>query len=150
MPKRFSDEEKAAAVARALSDGVTKRQVAQDVGVSETTLYRWIDRHQSRGKVTHLRAVGPDDAPPEPERREPKSIAEAAAAGDYRTTLVKLRDRLARQLDDPNTPPRDMAALSRRFLEVVREVEALDKADGNDEIGKAAATPDDEWDASVI
>jgi transposase-like protein len=147
VKKQFSPEQRADAVARALSGDETKRQVARDVGVSETTLYRWIEAADRPSNVAPLRAVPP---PAEPERHQPRTIAEAASSGDYRSTLVKLRDRLAKQLDDANTPPRDMAALSRRFLEVVRELQALDTADGGDEIGKAASADDEAWDSSAI
>ena len=98
-------------------------------------------------KKAPLRAVGDDE---KPEKDVPKTIEAAAASGDYRATLVKLRDRLAKTLDDVNTPARDLASTSRRFLEVVREIEAIDSSDGDDEIGKAAATDDEDWDASAI
>lgn len=148
--KRFSESVRSGAVARALSGEVSKRQVARDVGVSETTLYRWIEAAGRPSNVAPLRAVPSPVEVVDPERPEPSTIAEAAESGDFRATLVKLRQRLARQLDDPNTPPRDMAALSRRFLEVVRELQALDSVDGDDDIGKAAATDDEPWDASAL
>lgn len=152
MVKRFSPADRARAVRRALSGEVSKRQVAREVGVSETTLYRWIEAaDEPSGKVAHLRvARGPDGFTSEEDGAPARTIAAAAEAGDYRATLVQLRNRLAKQLDDVNTPPRDMAALSRRFLEVVRELQALDLSDGDDDIGQAVATPDDEWDESAI
>ena len=98
-------------------------------------------------KKTSLRAVGDNE---KVDAKPPKTIAEAAASGDRRATLVTVRDRLARALDDPNIAARDLAATSRRFLEVCREIEAIDLADGDDEIGKAAAADDEAWDSSAI
>lgn len=146
MAERFSPEDRAAAVARALSGDETKRQVAADVGVSETTLFRWINAAaEDRPKVAHLR-VAPDPAPTE--RR--LKVGEAAATGNRRQLLVAMRDRLAKAVEDVNTPARDLAALSRRLLEVANELEAIDSSEGDDDIGKAARTPDDEWDESAV
>jgi hypothetical protein len=64
-----------------------------------------------------------------------------------RDLLVALRSRIAVDIDNANTPPRDLAALSRRLLEIVKEIEALDAEARTDDIGQAAATPDEEWSA---
>lgn len=47
-----------------------------------------------------------------------------ARKGTRRDTLVSLRDQLARAIDDCESG-RDMAALSKRFMEVLAELEAL-------------------------
>ena len=91
-----------------------------------------------------LRAVSADEKAP---ARAPKTIAEAASSGDLRATLAKLRDRLSRTLDDPNTPPRDLAALSRRFLEVVREIDEIDARAEQEAAEDADSFPDDDWEA---
>lgn len=56
------------------------------------------------------------------------SILEAARSGDKRALLVAMRDHLAWVLDD-DVSPRDLAALTRRLLEVVKEIAALDARD---------------------
>jgi hypothetical protein len=56
-----------------------------------------------------------------------------------------MRTRIADAVGDPNTPARDLAALSRRLLEIAKDLKALDAADRDDDIGMAAATPDEEW-----
>lgn len=75
----------------------------------------------------------------------PLTVKAAADSGARRDLLVALRARIATDIDNPNTPARDLAALSRRLLEIVKEIEALDAEAGTDDIGDAAATPDAEW-----
>ena len=70
-----------------------------------------------------LRAVGKDEkAAP---KKQP-TIAEAASSGSTRDVLVASRDRIARALDDPNIAARDLASNSKRLMELIREIEALD------------------------
>jgi hypothetical protein len=56
------------------------------------------------------------------------TVSEAADAGDRRSLLVALRARIATDIDDSNTPAR-----------------AIDANEHLDEIGEAAATPDEAW-----
>ena len=72
----------------------------------------------------------------------------AASSGSRRDLLVALRARIAADIDSPNTPPRDLAALSRRLLEIAKDIEALDAEARTDDIGDAATTPDEEWAAT--
>lgn len=70
-----------------------------------------------------LRAVQPGEkAAP----AKPKSVTEAADAGSTRELLVAMRARIAKAVEDPNTPARDLAALTKRLVEVVRDIEAID------------------------
>lgn len=93
-------------------------------------------------KKKALRAVGNDEKAPA--RR--KSITEAAETGTVREQLIALRSRVAATVEDPSCPPRDLAALSRRLMELTKEIEAIEarEAEEADEVG---ATPDDEWEA---
>lgn len=50
------------------------------------------------------------------------SVASVAATGDRIKTLVALRDRLAQDIDNPKTSPRDRAALSRQFTAVLDQI----------------------------
>jgi hypothetical protein len=61
---------------------------------------------------------------------------------------VALRARIASDIDNPNTPARDIASLSRRLLEIAKDLEQLDAEARLDDIGEAAATPDEEWTAT--
>lgn len=55
----------------------------------------------------------------------PRSLATIAGEGDQLKTLEALRDKIARKLDSPKTAPRDFAALTRHFVQVGKEIEAL-------------------------
>lgn len=89
-----------------------------------------------------LRAVSPG------ERAKAKklTVTQAAKAG-RRDLLVALRDRVAETVEDPNCPPRDLAALSRRLQEIAKELHAIDSVDEEDDISSAAATADEDWSA---
>lgn len=102
-----------------------------------------------RKTASKLRAV-PDvgeatPVPPEPKR--PKTILESAENGSRIDELKAMRRRLAKAMDDPNTPARDLAALSRRQLEIGREIEAIEVAEDEDK-SVIAQTDDEAWDGT--
>ena len=92
-----------------------------------------------------LRAVGVDEKPV-----VKQSVAQAAASGDHRALLVAMRERIAKTVSDPDCPPRDLAALTRRLQDISKEIEALDLrareegADAND------VAEDESWDAAAL
>lgn len=88
-----------------------------------------------------LRAVAED------EKARPTTILEAAEQGSRLEELRAMRRRLAKALDDPNTPARDLAALSRRQLEIGREIEAIVIAEDEDH-SVVAHTDDEAWDGT--
>ena len=91
---------------------------------------------------SNLRAVSPGE-----QKKRPASILEAAERGSRLEELQAMRRRIAAALDDPNTPARDLAALSRRQLEIRREVEAIALAE--DEDRTVVVNADDEaWDGT--
>lgn len=76
-------------------------------------------------------------------------VTEAAADGTTRELLVAMRTRVALAVEHPDTPARDLASLTRRLLEIIREIEAIDARDAEEEAeGAGAPTPDDPWPAS--
>ena len=91
-----------------------------------------------------LRAVAADEtATP----KKAGTILEAAESGSRIEELRAMRRRLARALDDPNTPARDLAALSRRQLEIGKEIEAIVVSE--DEDHSVVVNADDEvWDGT--
>ena len=91
-----------------------------------------------------LRAVGPDDHPPTATRK--LSITEAADKGTVREQLVALRERIAKTVEDPNCPPRDLAALSNRMIQISKEIDAIDVREREDRDDRNAA-PDEAWEA---
>jgi len=94
--------------------------------------------------MSSLRVV--KDAPPT-RRGKPATVQAAAEGGSRRELLTALRARIATGIDNPDTPARDLAALSLRLLDIARELELLDAAEKADGIGDAAATPDQRWPA---
>lgn len=92
-------------------------------------------------RKANLRTVGADEV------RKPRSILESAEAGDRLDELRAMRRRIASAMDDPNTPARDLAALSRRQLEIGREIEAIVVADDEDH-SVIASTGDEAFDGT--
>ncbi|MBK7822834.1 MAG: hypothetical protein IPJ61_17670 [Tessaracoccus sp.] len=77
------------------------------------------------------------------------SIVDAAADGDRLGELRALRLILARSVNSDETPARDLASLSRRLMEVGREVEELE-AISSQEGGDGGVVPDQEFDPSAL
>ena len=93
-----------------------------------------------------LRSVSADEKPPVPTRT--KTVTEAAKTGTTRELLSATRDRIAVAVEDPNTPARDLAALSKRLMETVREIEAIDAR--TEESESHANVEDGKFDAKAI
>lgn len=97
-------------------------------------------------RKTTLRAVGPDETV---KPAKAKTITEAADTGTTRELLVAMRARIAKAVEDPNTPARDLAALTKRLVEVVRDIEAIDARDESED-GESAGVEDEALDASSL
>lgn len=102
-----------------------------------------------------LRAVATDEATPvrrSQSRRplKPKSVKEAATTGTDRELLVALRDRIAEDLDSRSTLARDLASLSKRLMELQREIKAIDDHVEQEGKGKGGPVPDAAFDASSL
>jgi hypothetical protein len=100
-----------------------------------------------------LRSVPADGVPTPPKKttpraRKPKSVTAAAASGTTRELLVAMRSRIATAVEDPNTPARDLAALTKRLVEVVRDIQAID--DREEQESHGGPVPDADFDASAI
>ena len=94
-----------------------------------------------------LHAVKPGEkAPP----KKPKTVTQAAEGGTQRELLVAMRARVAKDVENPNTAARDLAALTRRLMEIDALVRAIDAADEGDHVGEAAATPDEALDPAAL
>lgn len=93
-----------------------------------------------------LRAVAPDEPPA---RKSPSTVTEAAASGTTRDLLVMMRARIAKAVEDQKTPARDLAALTKRLVEVVRDIEAIDARE-EQEATRNADVADEGFDASAI
>ena len=96
-------------------------------------------------KSNPLRAVEPGEtAAP----KKKLTILEAAEAGDTLEELRSMRRRIAVSLDNPNTPARDLAALSRRQLELGKEIDVLE-ARAKEESSRASVA-DEAFDQAAI
>lgn len=98
----------------------------------------------SRQRKAPLRAVKADE---KPARKGPSTVLKAAQDGSRLEELRAMRVVIAKRLDDPNTPARDLAALSRRQLEIGREIEAIVIAEDEDH-SVVAKTDDEAWDGT--
>jgi hypothetical protein len=94
-----------------------------------------------------LHAIEPGETPPP--QRTFTTIAEASAEGSTLDELRMMRSRIARTLDDPNCPPRDLAALSRRLIEIAKEIEAIE-ARARQEDDPVAKVEDGKFDYAAI
>ena len=95
--------------------------------------------------MAKLRAVEADEVA---EPSSPKSVTAAAAAGSRRELLVSMRDRVAIAVEDPNTPARDLAALTRRLMEIAKDIEAIDVKESGE--SKSGEVTDEDFDAEAI
>ena len=73
-----------------------------------------------------------------------ESGVKGAAAGSRRDLLVALRDKIAGEIDN-GVPARDLASLSMRLLTITEQIAEIDAAESGDDVGDAAATPDERW-----
>ena len=96
-------------------------------------------------RKSSLRAVELGEAP----ARKITSVLEAAEAGSRVDELVQMRRVIARAIDNENTSPRDLAALSRRQIEISKEIEALQRQK-SEEATDAANVEDEQFDAEAI
>lgn len=96
-----------------------------------------------------LRAVNLGEKPPTP--RSAKTVTQAASDGTTRELLVALRARLAKSIQDETTPARDLAALTRRLQDIVKEIEAIDLRERQEAEAKShEAEIDESFDASAV
>lgn len=94
-----------------------------------------------------LRAVGRDEKATTPAIA--KTVTQAAAKGTTRELLCAMRDRIATEVENANTPARDLAALTKRLMETVRDIEAIDARDEQEANGHVEVS-DGTFDASAV
>lgn len=80
------------------------------------------------------------------------SVTEAASHGSRLDLLVAMRSRVATAVEDPDTPARDLAALTRRLLEIANEIATIEAQQelAEDSIAAAAAMPDEPFDSATL
>ncbi|KAB8289320.1 hypothetical protein DSM100688_0400 [Bifidobacterium ramosum] len=67
------------------------------------------------------------------------TVRNAANSGDRRRLLVSLRNLIADQLDSGKVSPRDLAALTKRIVDITEQIEAIDMAEAEKENPVATA-----------
>jgi len=84
-----------------------------------------------------------------PRKPRTKTVTQAASRGTKRELLVAVRNRLAKQVEDPKTSARDLAALSKRLMDIVDDIERIDAEDrGSASEDREARTNADPGDSS--
>ena len=96
----------------------------------------------------HLKAVEAAGGPEVP--RVDLSVSAAAESGDRLEELRAMRRVISRHIDSPDTLARDLAALTRRQMEISREIEALRNETEGDALGKAADSPDETFNPATV
>jgi hypothetical protein len=76
------------------------------------------------------------------------TVARAAAEGTHQELLAALQARIAAAVQAPNCNPVALAALSRQLVLISKELSTI-AARVEDEVGEAAAVPDEAWDGAV-
>ena len=94
----------------------------------------------------HLRAVTTAD---KPGPVDTYTVVTAASKGSRLDLLVAMRDRVATAVEDAATPARDLAALTRRLLEMAKEIEIL-QASARKAAEDAEVSADEAFDAAAI
>lgn len=92
-----------------------------------------------------LRAVKDGETP-----RRPLTLEEAAEKGDERAMLVALKAQIARSISSGDCQARDLASLSKRLIDIQREIASLDARESQEASENAAEVPDSEFDAAAI
>lgn len=73
------------------------------------------------------------------------SITDAVDSGTTREQLVALRRVIAKAIDHVDCPPRDLASLSRRLMDITAEIDAIDALDEGEADADSGATEDEAW-----
>lgn len=94
-----------------------------------------------------LRAVEPGEK--SAAAKPPRTIEEAADRDDELWQLKLARKVIARKLDDPNCPARDMASLSIRLMQLGREIAVIEAREA-EEAKDAADVADEAFDSEAI
>ena len=82
-----------------------------------------------------MKVVGGTDLPEAEPKKKPvraKTVTQAAKSGDQKQLLIALRDRIAKTVEDPETPARDLAALSRRLMEISKDLRGIEMQEAED------------------
>lgn len=92
-------------------------------------------------RKANLRTVKPDETAP----ARPESVASAVTTGSARDVNLAMQDRIAKAIDDKDIRGADLAALSRRLIELRKEQAAMDAQAR--EVAEDESVADAAWEA---
>ncbi|ADL71353.1 hypothetical protein CRIMD_7 [Mycobacterium phage CrimD] len=69
---------------------------------------------------------------------------------DRLAELRRLHERISAAVFDDETPPRDLASLSRRLMEISKEIEAIELQRAEQGVGQADVPADEPFDGSDL
>lgn len=92
-----------------------------------------------------LRAVKPGETVP----GKPKTIIEAIDSGDRLAEMAATHRRIGLAVQDESTPARDLASLTRRQMEISKEIEAL-RRQKVEEAHNDGVSGDEAWSEEAI
>lgn len=80
----------------------------------------------SKSKSRKTKSTKPKPRKTKPRKPKLYTVTDAAAKGSRRDLLVSMRGRIATAVEDGGTPARDLAALTRRLMEIAKEIDSID------------------------
>lgn len=96
--------------------------------------------------MTQLHAVKPGEKAPRAKRQ---TLMQAVANHDRMAELEAMHIRLAEVVQDKTTPARDLAALSRRQMEISRELEVM-RRERSEQEAEGVIASDEAWSTEAI
>lgn len=94
--------------------------------------------------------IATEEDRPAKKRGKTQTVSEAAASGDHRALLVAMRDRISKAVSDPDCPPRDLAALTRRLQDIAKEIEQIDLRRKEEGEHGVSLSGDEDWNEEAI
>ena len=78
-------------------------------------------------------------------RTQNTTVTQAVQGGTTKDVLIAMRDRIATAVDNPATPARELAALTKRLGDIIKEISIIEAAEA--ENLTTTASEDGEWEA---
>lgn len=96
-----------------------------------------------------LKAIGPNDRPPEAKPLKALTILQAIERQDYLQELIATHKRLAVAVQDEACPPAALNALTKQQLAISKEISQLRKQ-AKEEAADNAVSEDENWSEEAI
>jgi hypothetical protein len=76
------------------------------------------------------------------------AVSEAAKSGTTLDLLIATRERIAMSVDDPKTTGAPLAALTKRLMDIAKEIESIETEESEE--SEDAPTPDESFDPATL